>query len=174
MTSGEGPMPLDSTGNAHLGVPPHLTKGSLICYKRITKASTIAFYCSPECNMCKRLYFEVHWTLEVHCSPGRCILSSAVRKSWNVWTGPLGESVHFLEKSRRLDSFKFNWSPGWLHQHLVKVKPSLIPWLICSNVHKHNLNEPIWTLFKQVFAPNEIWIVTCTGKVQPELCTHHV
>lgn len=87
---------------------------------------------------------------------------------------PFPQQTEGEQNSRLLDSFQFNWQPGWPHQHLVKFKESLCPWFICSNVHKHNANEAVGTLFERVFIPNDIWIVTSTGKVQPELCTHQM
>lgn len=78
-----------------------------------------------------------------------------------------------LGEGRSLDS----WSHFNLIGHpgdpvsIVKLKASVIPWFICSNVYNYNANEAAGTLFERVFAPNEIGIVTSAGEVQRQVCT---
>lgn len=87
---------------------------------------------------------------------------------------PFSQQPEEGQNSRLLDSFQFNWPPGWPRQHLVKFQASRIPWFICDNIHKYRANEAVGTRFEWVFAANETWIVTSAGEVQPELCTHQI
>lgn len=120
------------------------------------RPSTVAFFCSPECNMCKRLFFS---GFSGHIPQG---------------DEPFSQQPEGGQNSRLLDSFQFNWPPGWPRQHLVKLQASIIPWFICNNIHKHRANEAVGTRSEWAFAANETWIVTSAGEVQPELCTHQI